>query len=91
MNGDETMRLMQLAYAGGKHVDDPAVTYEEIEGLRIDFEEEDGRWRKVCVDGMIVMVEEGGWTEVWRDRRRSAVDILVNPRYIPRHTAKEPR
>ncbi|KAI9782574.1 MAG: hypothetical protein M1839_004818 [Geoglossum umbratile] len=79
--GEAAMRLMQLAYADGKHVDDPAVTYEEIEGLRIDFEEEEDRWRRVCVDGTIVLVEEGGWAEVWRDQR-STFDILVDPRSL---------
>ncbi|KAI9769935.1 MAG: hypothetical protein M1840_003644 [Geoglossum simile] len=81
MAGEETMRLVQRTYAGGKHVDDSAVTYEEIEGLRIDFEEEEERWRKVCVDGAIVVVEEGGWAEVWRDQR-STVDVLVNPQSL---------
>jgi diacylglycerol kinase family enzyme len=61
---DEASRLMGLAYQEGKHVDDPAVGYEEMEGLRIEFDEEDARWRRVCVDGKIFEVEKGGSIEV---------------------------
>lgn len=77
--GDDAMRIMGLAYQGGKHVDDGAVRYEEIEGLRIEFEgaeEEEGRWRRVCVDGKIVRVEAGGWVEVRREERR-VLDVVV--------------
>lgn len=63
-SGDEAMRIMGLAYQGGKHVDDDMVLYRAIDGLRIVFAEEDGRWRRVCVDGKIIRVEEGGWVEV---------------------------
>ena len=63
--GEEMMRLLGLAYQGGKHVEEKdEVVYEEIRGLRIHFQEEDERWRMVCVDGRIVAVEEGGWLEV---------------------------
>jgi diacylglycerol kinase family enzyme len=65
-SGDEAMRIMGLAYQGGKHVEDKMVRYEAIEGLRIEFEngEEDARWRRVCVDGKIVRVDKGGWVEL---------------------------
>jgi diacylglycerol kinase family enzyme len=65
-SGDEVMRIMNLAYAGGKHVDEGAITYEAIDGLRIEFEgrEEDARWRRICVDGKIVRVEKDGWVEL---------------------------
>ncbi|KIW91542.1 uncharacterized protein Z519_07508 [Cladophialophora bantiana CBS 173.52] len=62
----EIMRILQLAYQSGKHVTDPKVTYEEIEGLRIEFDEEEERWRMVCVDGKIVAAKQGGWVEVTR-------------------------
>jgi hypothetical protein len=64
MSGDEIMAVMTQAYDGGKHVTDERVGYEEIDGVRIEFAEEDERWRRVCVDGQIVRVEEGGWVEV---------------------------
>lgn len=76
-SGDEAMRIMGLAYQGGKHVDDKMVRYEEIEGLRIEFDgEEEGRWRRVCVDGKIVRVEGGGWVEV-KKKAEGVVNIVV--------------
>lgn len=77
-SGDEAMRLMTLAYQGGKHIEEPAIRYEAIDGLRIDFEgrEEEGRWRRICVDGKIVRVEKDGWVELRRDTRR-VLDVVV--------------
>lgn len=71
-NGDEAMRIMGLAYQGGKHVEDSAVLYESINGLRIEFQgkEKEARWRRICVDGKIVRVEEDGWVEVRKEERR---------------------
>lgn len=63
------MRLMLLAYQGGKHVQDELVTYEEIERLRIDFREDLERWRRVCIDGKIVAVGQGGWMEIAKEPR----------------------
>ncbi|CAI6340411.1 unnamed protein product [Periconia digitata] len=76
--GDEAMRIMGLAYQGGKHVDDPLVRYESLEGLRIAFEgkEGEGRWRRICVDGTIVRLEEDGWVEVRKVERR-VLDVVV--------------
>ncbi|OAP60259.1 hypothetical protein AYL99_05261 [Fonsecaea erecta] len=62
----EIMRILHLAYQSGKHVTDPKVTYEDIEALRIEFDEEDEHWRMVCVDGKIVVANQGGWIEVTR-------------------------
>ena len=69
LGGDEVMRIMDLAYEGGKHVEDGAVGYEEVEGVRIDFAgtERDGRWRRICVDGTIFRVEEDGWVEITKE------------------------
>ncbi|KAF2814148.1 uncharacterized protein BDZ99DRAFT_410483, partial [Mytilinidion resinicola] len=66
LGGDEVMRVMGLAYDGGKHVQEEAVGYEAVEGLRVEFKglEEEGRWRRICVDGKIVRVESDGWVEV---------------------------
>lgn len=66
MSGEEAMKIMGAAYKGGKHVEDEQVEYDEIEALRIKFKENDARWRRVCVDGKIVLVEEGGYVEVAR-------------------------
>ena len=77
-SGDEAMRLMGLAYQGGKHIEEPAIRYEAIDGLRIEFEgrEEEGRWRRICVDGKIVRVGKDGWVELKKDTRR-VLDIVV--------------
>jgi hypothetical protein len=84
-SGEEIMRIMGEAYQGGGHVsngegrgEDGAVGYEEIEGAWIEFLEPEGRWRRVCVDGLIVRVEEGGWMDVTKvEEGREAVDVLV--------------
>jgi diacylglycerol kinase family enzyme len=75
-SGDEAMRIMGLAYQGGKHVDDGMVQYEQIEGLKIEFDEEDGKWRRVCVDGKIIRVEKGGWVEA-RKRVGGVLDVVT--------------
>lgn len=77
MGGEEAMQVMTGAYQGGKHVEDERVGYEEIEGLRIEFDEEDGRWRRVCVDGKIVRVERGGWVQVVSGAGRGVVDLIA--------------
>jgi diacylglycerol kinase family enzyme len=75
-SGDETMRIMELAYAGGKHVDDEKVRYEDIEGLKVELLKDEGRWRRVCVDGKIVRVEQGGWFDVRKDVGKGVLDIV---------------
>ena len=76
MDGSQVMKILGAAYQEGKHVEDKAVRYEAIEGLRIDFEEEEEKWRQVCVDGKIIAVEKGGWVEV-RKEQRQVVSLVV--------------
>jgi len=76
MSGDEVMRVMTLAYQDGKHVEEDVVGYEDVEAVRIEFKEEEKRWRRVCVDGKIVVVEAGGWVEVRKEDRR-VVDLTI--------------
>jgi len=76
IDGDEVMRIMAKAEQGGLHVGEDAVGYEDIAGLRIEFEEDDARWRRVCVDGNIVQVNKGGWVEVRREPR-DVLDIIA--------------
>lgn len=77
LSATEVMRIFKLAYQGGLHVDDADVHYDDIDGLRIDFEEQDDRWRRVCIDGKVVRVNEGGWVEI-RKERRDVLDIIVD-------------
>ncbi|KAF2863816.1 hypothetical protein K470DRAFT_254702 [Piedraia hortae CBS 480.64] len=77
LDGNETMRLMMRAYDNGNHIEDERVGYEQIHGLRIEFgNDEDARWRRVCVDGKIVQIEEHGWVEVVMDKE-DVIDLLV--------------
>lgn len=77
LSATEVMRIFELAYQGGLHVNDADVHYDDIDGLRIDFEEQDDRWRRVCIDGKVVRVNEGGWVEI-RKEHRDIIDIIVD-------------
>lgn len=77
MASTDVMRIMGLAAQGGLHIRDDSVGYDDIDGMRIDFEETDGRWRRVCVDGKIVKVNQGGWVEV-RAGQSDVLDIIAD-------------
>ncbi|KAF4587367.1 Diacylglycerol kinase, catalytic domain protein [Ophiocordyceps camponoti-floridani] len=67
---DRVVQVMQRAYAGGSHVglawdDGEAVLYREVADVRVRLWDESERWRKVCVDGTIVLVPRGGEVRVW--------------------------
>lgn len=77
-SGKEIMDIMTAAYQGGKHVNLPIVGYQEVQSVKIDFEEEKGDWLRVCIDGAIVRVEEGGWMRVSNAQKGEEVfDIVV--------------
>lgn len=46
------------------------VTYADTEQVRIDFQEDEERWRRVCIDGKIVAVEKDGWVEIRKEPSR---------------------
>lgn len=54
------VELMGGVYAGGKHVEDESVFYDELRFVRVRTDESDVAWRRVCIDGTIVELEEGG-------------------------------
>ncbi|CAN8102875.1 unnamed protein product [Discula destructiva] len=58
--GERTMEIMMGAYGGGKHVEMEGVGYQAVEDVRVTTAEEDARWRKVCIDGTIVELPQGG-------------------------------
>ncbi|KAI8959981.1 ATP-NAD kinase-like domain-containing protein [Daldinia sp. FL1419] len=69
VSGEKTMEIMTQAYNDGKHVgmkwsgergQEEGVGYEEAGAVKITTLEEDARWRKVCIDGTIVELPEGG-------------------------------
>lgn len=60
VGGQETMEIMVAAYNNGSHVGIEGVGYEAVEFVRVTTHEEDPRWRKVCIDGTIVEIPQGG-------------------------------
>ena len=81
LDGAKTMEVMKEAYNNGNHICMKEVGYERVEWLKIKFleEGEDWKWRRCCVDGLIVGVEEGGWMEVKRVQTgNEAVEVIVD-------------
>ncbi|KAK3324673.1 ATP-NAD kinase-like domain-containing protein [Cercophora scortea] len=80
VGGEKTMEIMMAAYNQGAHVGDSLVGYEAVDGVKVAVLEKDARWRKVCIDGTIVELEEGGWMVVSREegvRVKVLVDRVV--------------
>ena len=69
MPPSEVVDIMSLAYQNGKHTQSKDVTYTEVEGFKIEFREELEKWRRVCIDGKIIVVSRDGWVDVEKDRR----------------------
>ena len=70
--------VLGKAFTDGSHVDDAAVEYESVSSVRIEIQETEERWRRVCVDGKIVVVPEGGWVEVRKNEvKDSVLDIVA--------------
>lgn len=64
LSGKEAMDVMGSAYDGGKHVLREDVGYDKVREVKVGMKEGDLKWRRVCIDGAIVAVEDGGWFEV---------------------------
>ncbi|KAK2000147.1 diacylglycerol kinase catalytic domain-containing protein [Colletotrichum falcatum] len=78
VGGDKTMEIMMAAYNQGSHVGmkwtdeegrEDYLGYEDAKELRVTTGETDPRWRKVCVDGTIVEIPEGGWMAISKLKR----------------------
>ncbi|CAK7267973.1 hypothetical protein SEPCBS119000_002821 [Sporothrix epigloea] len=92
VGGTKTMEIMMAAYNNGAHVDmrwtsaagdaaaevqaEESVGYEAIDELQVDVLEQDARWRKVCIDGTIVDIPQGGWMKV-RKAPKPVLQIIV--------------
>ncbi|KAL8725243.1 MAG: hypothetical protein Q9166_007482 [cf. Caloplaca sp. 2 TL-2023] len=76
ISGANVMRLVGMALRGGGHEKDDMAQYAPINGLKIQMEESDSRWRRVCVDGKIIRVDEGGWFEV-RKGNKDVVNLVA--------------
>jgi diacylglycerol kinase family enzyme len=84
IGGERCMEAMMKAYDGGKHVglrweDGEEIGYEEINGLKVHVQEENERWRKVCIDGTIVDIPHGGTMTV-TPQKEGRLRVLVDPR-----------
>ncbi|OAA54841.1 cortical actin cytoskeleton protein vip1 [Niveomyces insectorum RCEF 264] len=81
VGGARTMEVMMAAYndASGepRQDDEERVGYEAVEALEVVVHEHDARWRKVCIDGTIVEIPEGGWMRV-RKAAQPVLQIIVN-------------
>ncbi|KAI1064675.1 hypothetical protein LB507_001115 [Fusarium sp. FIESC RH6] len=83
IGGDRTMDVMMKAYDGGKHVgmnwpDGESVGYDEVDEVKVSVLESDERWRKVCIDGTIVDIPEGGEVKI-KMLDHGLFKILANP------------
>ncbi|KAI1107753.1 TRM-domain-containing protein [Jackrogersella minutella] len=86
VSGQKIMEIMAQAYNGGKHVNmkwtnedgkEEGVGYDEAGVVKITTLEEDARWRKVCIDGTIVELPQGGTMSV-KTERKPHLQILVD-------------
>lgn len=64
VGGQKTMEIMMAAYNNGSHVGIEGVGYEAVEFVTVTTFEENPRWRKVCIDGTIVEIPQGGFMTV---------------------------
>jgi diacylglycerol kinase family enzyme len=83
----KVMDIMMQAYNNGSHIgmkweaeDGKAeqVGYEAIQQVKVTSNEEDPRWRKVCIDGTIVELPRGGSMTVSIQTRPHLL-VLVHP------------
>ncbi|KAH7248977.1 ATP-NAD kinase-like domain-containing protein [Fusarium redolens] len=83
IGGERTMSVMMKAYDEGSHVgmqwpDGEKVGYDEVDEVKISVLEKDERWRKVCIDGTIVEIPEGGSMSI-KMLDHSLFKILASP------------
>ncbi|KAI5817728.1 ATP-NAD kinase-like domain-containing protein [Pyronema omphalodes] len=73
---EEVGEMMAKAFDGGKHTDDERVRYEAVEGIRIEVQEKEERYRRVCIDGGIVTLPENGWVEAVVNDKDEGVKLV---------------
>ena len=88
IGGARAMEAMTKAYDGGKHVDvswddGEKIYYDAVDEINITIEEEEARWRMVCIDGTIVEVPKGGQMSV-ATLDQSLCQIVVSPSVVSR-------
>lgn len=87
VGGAKTMDIMMQAYNNGSHVGmiwakedgtEDRVGYDAIDEVIMTTLEENDRWRKVCIDGTIVEIPQGGSMTV-KTMPESKFQVLVDP------------
>ena len=74
------MRVMKAAYDDGKHVSMPGVRYQAVDEVRVHVKEAEEKWRRICVDGVVVTLEKGGWLEI--NKHEGWADVILSlPKY----------
>jgi diacylglycerol kinase family enzyme len=73
---EEVGDMMAKAFDGGKHIDDERVKYEAVEGIRIEVQEKEERYRRVCIDGGIATLPENGWVEAVVNDKDEGVKLV---------------
>jgi len=60
MTGEGLMNVMQAVYGSSMDLGMPGVRFMEgVNDVSFTVEEEDERWRRICIDGDIITVEKG--------------------------------
>jgi diacylglycerol kinase family enzyme len=60
MTAEGLMNVMQAVYGNSMHLGMPGVRFMEgVNDVSFTVEEEDARWRRICIDGDIITVEKG--------------------------------
>ncbi|RGP74271.1 diacylglycerol kinase catalytic [Fusarium longipes] len=89
IGGERTMEVMMKAYDGGQHIgmgwpDGERIGYDEVDEVKVSVLESDERWRKVCIDGTIVEIPQGGDMTI-KMLGHSLFKILASPRVLEDH------
>jgi len=71
---------MLLGMQGGKHVEEEAVNYDSVQGVQIELggQEKSWRYRRICVDGKIVLLGEHGFVDCKISNLR-VLDVVALP------------
>jgi|SRR5579859_1152458 len=78
MDGAGLMGVMKAVYDGSKHLEMESVKYfDRVREIEFVVGEGEERWRRICVDGEIIVIEQGGRINVRViEGEKSRVSIL---------------
>jgi hypothetical protein len=65
MSGERLMSCMQGVYDNSKHLDMEDVKFVDgVENVKFWVDEDEARWRRICIDGDMIIVEKGAMVSV---------------------------